>query len=49
VWRFDLASNHLQQLTFDGESKRWPVMVAAPLSQQPSQPIYLPIIIQEEK
>jgi Tol biopolymer transport system component len=49
VWQVDQQGQQLEQLTFDGESKRWPVMVAAPLSQQPSQPIYLPIIIQEEK
>lgn len=44
VWSFDLASNRLQQLTFDGEGKRWPVLLG---TSQASQSIYLPIIIHE--
>lgn len=46
VWNFDLASNRLQQLTFDGEGKRWPVLITAPQAQ--GQPIYLPLITKDE-
>lgn len=42
VWRVDRQGQQLQQLTFDGEGKRWPVLIAAPQAQ--GQPIYLPLI-----
>lgn len=46
VWRVDLKGNQLQQLTFDGEGKRWPVVITA--SQTQDQSIYLPLITKDE-
>lgn len=47
VWHFDLKSHQLQQLTFDGEGKRWPVLIAT--SQAQGQPLYLPLITKDEQ
>ncbi|NJN98767.1 MAG: hypothetical protein HC875_34080, partial [Anaerolineales bacterium] len=47
VWRVDRQGQQLQQLTFDGEGKRWPVLIAS--AQAQGQPLYLPLINKDEQ
>ncbi|MBE7467754.1 MAG: PD40 domain-containing protein [Anaerolineales bacterium] len=47
VWRVDTQGRQLEQLTFDGEGKRWPVLITTPQAQ--GQSIYLPLITKDEQ